>query len=81
MFLISLPGMLQQTASCIAAGKHLVHPVPCYGTGGLAPIKLLPFPASLSLASMSVCETLVFAVENWAELQNQWETSPDFTVL
>lgn len=53
VFLILLPGMLQQTASGISAKKHLVHPLPCYGTGGLAPITLLPFPALPSLACLS----------------------------
>lgn len=53
VFLILLPGILQQTASCISAKKHLVHPLPCYGSGGLAPIMLLPFPALPSLACLS----------------------------
>lgn len=46
----SLPGTLQQTASCTSAKKHLVHPILCRGTGGVPPISPLccpPLPACL----------------------------------
>ncbi len=76
-FLILLPGMLQQTASFMSAKKHLVHPMPCHGTGSLAPIMPLCFPSLPSPACLSVWENLVFTVENWAVLLNQWEENPD----